>query len=66
MYRAANLPCIGSCDPLIWHLVEARDAAISVRLFQTAESIEQTIGAVLREFNAEYPIQQLRVVGGAD
>ncbi len=46
---------IGMCDPLIWHLIEARDLAIATGLTETAETIERAIASSIREFKAATP-----------
>lgn len=46
---------IGTCDPLIWHLIEARDIAIATGLTETAETIERAIAISIREFKAAAP-----------
>jgi hypothetical protein len=40
------------CEPLLWHLVEARDAAIAATLIRTAEAIETAIMLVLSELKS--------------
>jgi|GEM_PF-2198823 len=51
---------IGMCDPLIWHLVEARDIAIATGLTETANTIEQAICTATREFRAAIPVPRPR------
>ncbi len=40
------------CEPLLWHLVEAREAAIAAGLIRTAEAIETAIVLVVSELKS--------------
>ncbi len=48
-------------DPLLWHLIEARETAISANLVGTTEVIELAIVLASQEFKCEGPIARPRM-----
>ena len=57
------LPRADYCEPLIWHLTEARDSAVAAKLPRTVQAIELVMAIVMGEYRSACARPRLRVVG---
>ena len=62
--QSPNRPHMNDFEPILGHLVEARDAAIQAGLSATIEAIERAIVSVALEFSPRRRVPCLRVVNG--
>jgi hypothetical protein len=62
--QSRSRPNMDEFEPILGHLVEARDAAIQAGLSATIEAIERAIVAAALEFNPRRRVACLSVIKG--